>query len=128
MKNEYPQDLKYVDSHEYVRVEGDIATIGITSFAVNQLGDIVFIEMPEINTDVTQGDNLGSIESVKAVESIYAPISGTIVDRNDSAIDSPEILGESPYTDGWIIKIRISNPEELETLMTVEKYISFVEG
>ncbi len=125
---EYPEDLKYVDTHEYVRVEGDIATIGITSFAVNQLGDIVFIEVPEVTTDVKQGKELGSIESVKAVEVIYAPISGTIVERNESVIDSPEIVVDDPYTDGWFFKVRISNPEELEGLMSVEEYKSIVEG
>lgn len=119
---QYPEDLKYLDTHEYIRLEGDIATIGITAFAVNQLGDIVFLELPEVGTKVEKGDDFGSIESVKAVESLTAPVTGTVVERNDAIVDEPEFLGDDPYGDGWLVKVRVENPSDTDDAMSAEKY------
>ncbi len=129
MAFEYPEDLKYLDSHEYVRLDGEIATIGITSFAIDQLGDIVFLELPETGDDVEAGEGFGTIESVKAVEDLKAPISGTVIDRNEGLIDAPESLAEDPYGEGWLIKIRIADPDaELDDVLTAAEYKAQVEG
>ncbi|WP_072619214.1 glycine cleavage system protein GcvH [Spirulina major] len=129
MAFEYPEDLKYLDSHEYVRLDGEIATIGITSFALDQLGDIVFLELPEMGDDVEAGEGFGTIESVKAVEDLKAPISGTVIDRNEGLIDAPESLAEDPYGEGWLIKIRIADPDgDLEDVLTAAEYKAQVEG
>ncbi|MEG4497046.1 glycine cleavage system protein GcvH [Microcoleus sp. F10-C6] len=123
---EYPNDLKYLDTHEYIRLEGDIATIGITEFAANQLGDIVFVELPEVGTKLEKGDEFGSIESVKAVETLYAPVTGTVVERNDGIVDDPEVAGQDSYCDGWLVKMRVDNPSELDDAMSAEKYRALV--
>ena len=96
MSFEYPEDLKYMDTHEYARLDGEIATIGITAFAVDQLGDIVFLELPDIGTALDKGEAFGTVESVKAVEELKAPVTGTVVDRNDALIDAPEQLADDP--------------------------------
>lgn len=128
MTFEYPEDLKYLDSHEYVRLDGEIATVGITAFAVDQLGDIVFLELPEVGDAVETGGNFGSIESVKAVEDLTSPISGTVIDRNELLLESPEAIAEDPYGEGWLLKIRLDDPdEELETIDATE-YRAQVEG
>ncbi len=119
---EYPDDLKYLDSHEYIRLEGDIATIGITEFAVNQLGDIVFVELPEVGAKVEKGEAFGSIESVKAVESLTAPVTGTVVERNDVIVENPDDVGDDPYYEGWLVKVRVENPSEVDDAMSAEKY------
>ncbi|MEA5528816.1 glycine cleavage system protein GcvH [Dolichospermum sp. UHCC 0684] len=128
MSFEYPQDLRYLDSHEYVRLDGDIATIGISEFAVDQLGDIVFLELPEINDVITLNDQFGTIESVKAVEHLNSPISGTVIERNQAVIDSPEDIAEDPYGEGWLIKVRINDAAEIEDAMTADGYRALVEG
>lgn len=128
MALEYPDDLLYQDSHEYVRPEGNIATIGITAYAVDQLGDIVFLELPEKGTAITKGDSFGTVESVKAVEELKAPMSGTVEEFNQGAVDAPEKLADDPYQDGWLIKVRIDDPSEINDLMEVDKYKSQVEG
>ena len=128
MSFEYPQDLRYLDTHEYVRLDGDIATIGISEFAVDQLGDIVFLELPEINDVITLNDQFGTIESVKAVEHLNSPISGTVIERNQAVIDSPEDIAEDPYGEGWLIKVRINNAAEIEDAMTADEYRALVEG
>ncbi|MBE9041234.1 glycine cleavage system protein GcvH [Oscillatoriales cyanobacterium LEGE 11467] len=126
---DYPEDLKYQDSHEYVRLEGEIATIGISAFAVEELGDIVFLELPESGDAVEQGETFGSVESVKAVEDMYAPVSGTVIDRNEPLIDAPEQLAEDPYGEGWLIKVRLDNPDdELEDVLSAQEYRALVEG
>ncbi|MDY6936692.1 MAG: glycine cleavage system protein GcvH [Cyanobacteriota bacterium] len=126
---DYPEDLKYQDSHEYVRLDGEIATIGISAFAVEELGDIVFLELPESGDAVEQGETFGSVESVKAVEDMYAPVSGTVIDRNEAVLESPEQLVEDPYGEGWLIKVRLDNPDdELEDTLTAEEYRAQVEG
>jgi glycine cleavage system H protein len=124
----YPDDLRYTDSHEYVRVEGDVATIGITAFAIDQLGDIVFLELPEIGGTVTQGDSFGTIESVKAVEDLKSPVSGEVLECNDAMVDAPEDLSADPYTAGWLVKIRLADLAVDDTTMSADEYRSKVEG
>ncbi|MBS3028439.1 MAG: glycine cleavage system protein GcvH [Dolichospermum sp. DET50] len=128
MSFEYPQDLRYLDSHEYVRLDGDIATIGISEFAVDQLGDIVFLELPEISDAINLGDKFGTVESVKAVEELKSPISGTVIERNESLINDPEQIADDPYRDGWLIKVRINDAAEIEDAMTADEYRALVEG
>lgn len=128
MALEYPDDLKYLDSHEYARLDGEIATIGITAFAVDQLGDIVFLELPEVGDALEKGENFGTVESVKAVEDLKAPVSGTVVERNDVLLDTPEQLAEDPYGEAWMLKVRIDDPEELDDALTSDEYRAQVEG
>jgi glycine cleavage system H protein len=128
MALEYPKDLKYLDSHEYTRVSGEIATIGITAFAVDQLGDIVFLELPEVGDTVEKGENFGTVESVKAVEDLKSPVTGTVVERNDPLLDAPEQLAADPYSDGWMLKVRLDDPTELEDAMSADEYRAQVEG
>lgn len=125
---EYPEDLRYLDTHEYVRLEGEIATIGITAFAVDQLGDIVFLELPEIGDAVTKGDSFGTIESVKAVEDLNSPVTGTVIERNEALIESPEQLAEDPYGEGWLLKLRVNDPGDIDDALTAGEYSSQVEG
>jgi glycine cleavage system H protein len=125
---EYPEDLKYLDSHEYVRLDGEIATIGISAFALDQLGDIVFVELPDISEALEKGSTFGTIESVKAVEDLYAPISGTIVERNNEVIEAPELIGDDPYGEGWLLKVRVNDPDELDDAMSANEYRAQVEG
>lgn len=128
MSLEFPENLKYLDSHEYARLEGDTATIGISAFAVDQLGDIVFIEVPEVGQQVKKGETFGSVESVKAVEDLYSPVSGKVVETNSEIVDAPEQLGEDPYGQGWLLKVEVSGSEELEGALTASEYRAQVEG
>lgn len=128
MALDYPEDLQYFDSHEYARLDGNQATIGITAYAIEQLGDVVYLELPEVGEEVTKGDRLGSVESVKAVEDIYAPLFGTVIERNEALLETPESLGDDPYGDGWLIKIEIHDGEDLDEGMTAEDYQALVEG
>ncbi len=128
MSFEYPQDLRYLDSHEYVRLDGDIATIGISEFAVDQLGDIVFLELPEIGDAINLGDTFGTIESVKAVEELNSPINGTVIERNETLINSPEQVADDPYGEGWFIKVRVNDAGEIEEAMTADEYRALVDG
>jgi glycine cleavage system H protein len=128
MSFEYPEDLKYLDTHEYVRLDGEIATLGITAFAVDQLGDIVFLELPEIGDALEKGETFGSIESVKAVEDMYAPLSGTVIERNDAMVQSPELISEDPYGEGWLLKVRINDADDLQDALSADQYRAEVEG
>lgn len=128
MAFEYPEDLKYLDSHEYARLDGDIATIGITAFAIDQLGDIVFLELPEIGDALDKEETFGTVESVKAVEDLKAPLSGTVIERNDVMVETPEQLADDPYGEGWLIKIRVNDPDELGDALTASEYQAQVEG
>lgn len=125
---EYPDDLKYLDSHEYVRLDGEIATIGISAFAIDQLGDIVFLELTKINEVIEKGDSFGTVESVKAVEELIAPISGTVVEVNSEVVESPELLAEDPYGEAWLLKVRVKDPDELEEAMSANEYREQLEG
>ena len=128
MSFEYPENLRYTDTHEYVELTANIAKIGVSAFAVDQLGDIVFVELPEVGDTITKGSAFGSIESVKAVEDLKAPISGKVIKRNDSAIDAPEVISTDPYTGGWLIEVEPSDLNELEGSYTAAEYRSKVEG
>jgi len=128
MSFHYPDDLKYLDSHEYTRLEGEIATIGITAFAVDQLGDIVFLELPEVGDALEKGEKFGTVESVKAVEDLNAPVTGTVIDRNDPVMDAPETLGEDPYGEGWLLKVRVNDFAELDDALSADEYRQQVEG
>jgi glycine cleavage system H protein len=119
MTSQYPENLRYTDTHEYVGLNGQVATVGITAFAIDQLGDIVFLELPAVGSTVTQGDAFGTIESVKAVEDLKAPVSGR---------DAPEELVNEPYQAGWLIEIEVSNAREMDNMMTATEYRSKVEG
>jgi glycine cleavage system H protein len=128
MSLEYPDDLKYLETHEYVRLDGEIATIGISAFAVDQLGDIVFLELPDIGDALEKAESFGSIESVKAVEDLNAPISGTVIERNEALIESPELIAEDPYGEGWLLKLRINDADELIDSLSASEYREQVEG
>jgi glycine cleavage system H protein len=129
MELEFPDDLKYLDSHEYVRLEGEIATLGISAYAIEQLGDIVFLELPELGDAVEVGESFGTIESVKAVEELYPPIAGTVIERNEAMIESPELIGDDPYGEGWLLKLRVENPDEdLADILSANEYRTHVEG
>ncbi|MBW4596038.1 MAG: glycine cleavage system protein GcvH [Brasilonema angustatum HA4187-MV1] len=128
MPFEYPEDLRYLDTHEYVRLEGEIATIGITDFAVDQLGDIVFLELPEIGDAVSKEETFGTIESVKAVEDLNSPVTGTVIERNEILIESPEQLAEDPYGEGWLLKVRVNKSDEIDDALTANEYSRQVEG
>jgi glycine cleavage system H protein len=124
----YPDDLKYLDTHEYIRLEGEIATIGISAFAVDQLGDIVFLDLPEVGAGLQKGEAFGTVESVKAVEDLKAPVTGTVVERNDDIIESPENLAEDPYGAGWLLKVRVDNASDADDALSVQDYRKMVEG
>ncbi len=128
MSLEYPDNLRYTDTHEYVDLSGDIAKIGVSAFAVDQLGDIVFVELPEVGDTIIKGSAFGSIESVKAVEDLKAPISGKVIKRNDKAIDAPEIISTDPYTDGWLLEIQVEDATEIAGIYSAGEYRSKVEG
>ncbi len=118
-----PADQKYSREHEWVRVdESGIATVGITDFAQDQLGDIVYLALPEVGSSVRQFEKCGEIESVKSVSDLYSPVSGEVVERNDLAVDTPELVNQSPYGEGWLWQVRLENPAELENLLSAEEY------
>lgn len=128
MAFEYPDDLKYLDSHEYARLEGEIATIGITAFAVDQLGDIVFLELPEVGDAVEKGEKFGTVESVKAVEDLNAPVTGTVIETNTALVDTPEQLADDPYGEAWLIKVRVDDLGDLDDTLSADEYREQVEG
>jgi len=118
-----PQGLSYVSSHEWIRNEGDgIVTIGVTDFAQEQLGDVVFVELPDVGTQLTSEDEFGVIESVKAASDLFAPVSGEVIAINEQLDDAPELVNSDPYGDAWLLQIRLTNPEELEHLLDAEAY------
>ncbi|MHB9003825.1 MAG: glycine cleavage system protein GcvH [Coriobacteriia bacterium] len=120
-----PSDLKYHKEHEWVRTEGDIAVIGISHFAQDQLGEVVYVDMPDAGDTVTADDTFGEIESVKSVSELYSPVSGEIVEVNETLEDSPETVNADPYGDGWMIKVRMTDAAELDALMSAADYESF---
>ena len=121
-----PRNLKYHKEHDWARVEGDTAVFGITDYAQESLGDIVFLELPEIGSEVTAGTPYAEIESVKAVSDILAPLSGSVIEVNEDAVDAPEVINESPYGDGWLVKVQLSDSSEVDDLMTAEEYDEFL--
>ncbi|MDA3935651.1 MAG: glycine cleavage system protein GcvH [Actinomycetota bacterium] len=122
----YPKDLKYDKEHEWVRVEGDIAVMGITQFAQDQLGEVVYVDLPAAGDEVVAGETFGEIESVKSVSELFSPVSGEIVAVNDALDDTPETVNASPYNDGWMIKVKLSDTSGLDGLMSAEDYEAFV--
>lgn len=124
---DYPNDLRYKDSHEYIRLDGETATLGLSAFAIDQLGDIVFIELPDVGGSLEKGQTFGTVESVKAVEEIYAPLSGKVLERNEDVIASPEILKEDPYHSGWLVKVKINDFTELDDSLSAPEYYALLE-
>jgi len=124
----FPTDCRYSDSHEYTRSEGDLARVGISAFAVDQLGDIVFVELPEVGAAVTQGQSFGTVESVKAVEELVAPITGTVQARNEGVLANPEELQNDPYGEGWLLVVVPSDVTEIDNLMDAATYQGKVDG
>jgi glycine cleavage system H protein len=122
-----PEDSRYAKSHEYVHVEGGVGTVGITDYAQKELGDVVFVELPPVGTQLEAGDELGSIESVKAVSELFAPVSGEVVEINETLADKPELVNTDPYGDGWMIRVKMSDPSEVEELMNAEEYEEYCE-
>ncbi len=123
-----PNNLRYMESHEWVRQEDDIATIGITDYAQSEIQDIVYVELPEVGTQITHKTEFGVIESVKAAFDLYAPISGEVVEVNESLLDAPEQVNESPYDDGWFLKIKMTDPSELDVLLDADSYQAHIEA
>jgi glycine cleavage system H protein len=118
----YPSDYKYTKSHEYIKVEGNVGTVGLTNYAQDQLGDIVFLELPEVGQEVKQGEPFGVVESVKAVSDCYSPVSGKVVAINDKLNDEPGTINADPHGEGWIMKVEIADPGELDNLMAIAAY------
>ena len=123
-----PENLLYTDDHEWIKVEGDVATIGITDFAQKELGDIVFVEVETVDETLDKGEAFGTIEAVKTVSDMFMPLGGTIIELNEKVEDTPEVINKDPYNDGWIIKIRISDNSELDNLLDVGAYKSIIEA
>jgi glycine cleavage system H protein len=122
----YPENLRYTKEHEWVLVEGDIATIGITDHAQQELGDIVYVDLPKVGTPLEQGKSLGSVESVKAVSDIYAPVSGEVTAINQILTEAPEKLNEDPHGAAWLVKIKLSAPDEVSNLMSAADYQTYI--
>lgn len=118
----YPDDLRYSKDHEWVRVDGSRATIGITSFAADELGDIVFVELPEVGAQLTQFGSFGVVESVKAVSDLYAPVSGEVAEVNEALREKPELMNADPFGEGWILRVELKAPDEVEQLMDAAAY------
>ena len=123
----YPEDLRYTTEHEWVRVEDDIAVLGVTDFAQKELGDVVFVELPQVGHVYDAGDEIGSIESVKAVAEVFTPLAGEIVEVNEALADDPELINADPHVDGWLVKVRYSASSDLDSLMDAEAYGEFVQ-
>jgi glycine cleavage system H protein len=120
----YPDDLKYHSEHDWARVDGDVATLGITWYAQDQLGEVVFFDPPEVGATITKDQAYAEVESVKAVSDVIAPVSGEIVEVNDALKDAPEQINEDSYGEGWLVKVKLSDPSELDSLMDAESYKS----
>ena len=123
-----PEDLHYSKDHEWVRVKDGIALVGITDYAQNSLGDVVYVELPKVNDEFATNESFGSVESVKAVSEVFSPVSGTVVEVNTTLSDEPEKVNEDPYGEGWMIRIRMSNPGEVDSLLTAAEYEDFTKA
>lgn|SRR5574337_20583 len=124
---EFPKDLKYTKEHEWVKVDGSIATVGITDYAQDSLGDVVYVELPSEGGSVTKNEPFGVVESVKAVSDLYSPVSGSVAEVNDAIIDSPEVINDDPYGDAWMIRVEVHSPNDLSDLLTAEEYQKYIE-
>ena len=123
----YPEDLLYHPEHDWVKIEGDTGTFGITDYAQQQLGDVVYVELPEVGATLKQGQSFGTIESVKAVSELYSPVTGEIVEVNAALADTPEKINEDPYGEGWMVKVKLSDPSEADGLMDAAAYKKLLE-
>ena len=124
----FPDDCRYADSHEYARPEGDGVRIGLSAYAIDQLGDIVFVDLPDVGSSLSRGASFGSVESVKAVEDLLAPIGGVVTARNEAVLNSPEELQNDPYGEGWLLIVQPSDPAELDQLLDAANYSQKLEG
>ena len=122
----YPENFRYTKEHEWVLVEGETGTVGITDHAQEELGDIVYVDLPKVGTKIEAGKTLGSVESVKAVSDIYSPVSGEVTEINGSLADAPEKLNSDAHGDAWLVKIRLSHPEEIQNLMSAADYQTYI--
>ena len=122
----YPENFRYTKEHEWVRVDGGIGTIGITDHAQEELGDIVYVDLPKVGTRIEQGKTLGSVESVKAVSDVYSPVTGDVTDINPALAEAPEKLNSDPHGDAWLVKVKLSNPAEVEKLMSAADYQAYI--
>ncbi|MBI5886126.1 MAG: glycine cleavage system protein GcvH [Deltaproteobacteria bacterium] len=124
---DFPKDLKYTKEHEWVKLDGNVATVGITDYAQDSLGDVVYVELPQEGGTVTKNEPFGVVESVKAVSDLYSPISGSVTEVNDAIVDTPEAINEDPYGDAWMIKVDVASLDELDDLMSADEYQKFIE-
>lgn len=122
-----PENLKYTREHEWARIRGKVATVGITDYAQDQLGDVVYVELPDVADEVAKDEQFGTIESVKTVSDLFSPLSGEVIKVNEQLEDRPELVNEDPYGDGWMIQIQISDPHEIDELMSAEEYEAYLE-
>ena len=123
-----PDDRKYTQEHEWVQVDGDTGTIGLTDFAASELGDIVFVELPEIGDEFSQGDTVGTVESVKAVADLFLPVSGEVIALNDAVVDNPELVNSEPLDDGWLLKVKLDDVGEMDNLLDAQGYQELLGG
>lgn len=121
-----PSDRRYTREHEWVHLEDDVGTVGITDYAQDQLGDIVYVELPPVGTRVEQMGKFGEVESVKAVSELFSPVSGEVVEVNEALAEKPELVNQSPYDEGWMIRVRLSDPGEVEKLLTAQEYDEYI--
>jgi glycine cleavage system H protein len=128
MASNIPEDNRYAKSHEYAHPEDDVAIVGITEYAQKELGDVVMVELPTVGTQIDANEEMGSIESVKAVSDLFAPVSGEVIEINEALSDKPELVNTDPYGDGWLVKIRMSDPSELDELMGADEYDEYIEA
>jgi glycine cleavage system H protein len=127
MSYEIPSDLLFLDTHEWIEHSEDAARVGISEFAQEELGDVVFVELPSVGDDLTAGEDFGVVESIKAVSDIYAPVSGEVVAVNEALIDQPELINEDPYGEGWLLEVEPSDPDEFEALLDADAYAEQIE-
>jgi len=123
-----PDDLHYSKDHEWVRVDGNVAIVGITDYAQDSLGDVVYVELPKVGDDFAANESFGSVESVKAVSEVFSPVSGEIVGTNEALADSPEKVNQDPYGEGWMIRVQMSNPGEVDSMLTAAEYEDFTKA
>lgn len=121
-----PEDLRYSKEHEWVRVQGNAATVGITDYAQDKLGEVVFVELPEEGEEAVKDEPFGSIESVKSVNDVFAPVSGRVTEINDPLVDSPELVNDDPYGEGWMIRVELSSADDLKDLLTAKQYAAYI--
>lgn len=126
--SQLPKNLKYASTHEWARLEGNIVTVGITDHAQDALGDVVYVELPEVGDELSAGDEAGVVESVKAASDIYAPVSGEVIEINEALIDAPETINSDPYNEGWFYRMRVSDASELDNLLAADEYQDQVEA